>query len=307
MSYDSHCCLCPRDCGANRLKKKGFCGQTETLKVAKAYLHLWEEPCISGRNGSGTVFFSGCNLRCVFCQNHHISQGNKGAPISVERLTQIFLELQMKNAHNINLVSPSHFVPQIVDALKAAKAYGLNIPIIFNSNAYELTRTLKLLEGVVDVYLPDLKYYDEDLAVKYSSAPSYFETATKAILEMYRQVGSPEFDNNGLIKRGLIIRHLVLPGCSDDSKKVLKWISQNLPHDIFISLMAQYTPMYRACHFKEIDRRLTKKEYDVVVDFYLEIGLENGYIQELDSAQETFVPDFDFEGIRAQHDKITDK
>lgn len=295
--HNECCTICPRRCNINRTLKKGFCGETRNIRVAKAYLHMWEEPCISGRNGSGTVFFTGCNLRCVFCQNHKISQENTGREVSTEELAKIFLNLQEQNAHNINLVSPSHFIPWLAEALKTAKSRGLRIPVIYNSNAYESVDALKLLEGLIDVYLPDLKYYDDGLAQKYSSAPNYFKTASSVVLEMYRQVGSPVFDDKGLIRRGLIIRHLVLPSLSGDSKKILKWIRQSLPPAVYISLMSQYTPVFRAPEFPEINRRVAPEEYDDVVNFCLEIGLDNGYIQEMDSAIEAYVPNFDLEGV----------
>lgn len=287
------CRVCPRECGVNRLAgQKGACRAGLLPKIALVSLHKWEEPCISGEAGSGTVFFAHCNLRCVFCQNHTISQEDCGKEASIEHLAEIFLKQQRLGAHNVNLVSPTQFMPQIRDALVIAKEKGLGIPVIYNSNAYESAETLKEMDGLVDVYLPDLKYYDGNLALKYSGAPDYFRYATEAIMEMYRQVGVPEFDGNGLIKRGLLIRHLVLPGHAGDSKKVLKWMRDNLPTGVYISLMAQYTPMYKAEKYKELSGRVTAQEYEHLTDYFFEIGLENGYVQEHSSATEIYTPDF---------------
>ncbi|MDI3528688.1 MAG: putative pyruvate formate lyase activating enzyme [Thermoanaerobacter sp.] len=267
------------------------------VKVAKAYLHHWEEPFISGTRGSGTVFFSGCNLKCVFCQNYEISQYQFGKFISVEELAQIFLNLQKQGAHNINLVTPTIHAFSIKEAILLAKNQGLQIPIVYNTNAYENVETLKMLEGLIDIYLPDLKYYDDTLAKKYSKAPNYFEHAIKAILEMYRQVGIPQFDEEGILKKGLVIRHLIMPGCVEDTKKILLWIKENLPKEIYVSLMSQYTPYYQAQKYPEINRKITPKEYDEAINFFFDIGLENGLIQEMESASEDYIPDFDLEGL----------
>ena len=227
----------------------------------------------------GTIFFSGCNLSCMFCQNYEISQDDFGKVISIERLSEIFLEQQQKGAHNINLVSPTPYVPSIIDAIKLAKDNGLNIPIVYNTNGYDSIETIKMLDGYVDVYLPDLKYYDEDVAIKYSKAPHYFETASNAILEMYKQVGTPKFDNEGIIKKGIIIRHLIMPGNILQTSKILNWIKENLPKDVYISIMAQFFPTYKAKEDSIINRKITKREYDVVASLLGEF--ENGYIQEL--------------------------
>ncbi|NSJ92380.1 radical SAM protein, partial [Coprococcus sp. MSK.21.13] len=232
----NQCRLCPRECNVNRLTGEvGYCGASDKLMVSRAALHFWEEPCVSGENGSGTVFFSNCNLKCVFCQNHCISQENLGVEISIERLSEIFLELEGNGANNINLVTPTHYVPQIIEALKLSKANGLKIPILYNSNGYDSLDTLKALDGYIDVYLPDLKYYNSKYSLKYSMAKDYFEKASIAIEEMYRQVGKPVFDENGIIKKGVIIRHLMLPGLLFDSKKILDYIHKTFGNNVYIS------------------------------------------------------------------------
>ncbi|MDE4542369.1 radical SAM protein [Thermoanaerobacterium sp. R66] len=291
------CNICPRNCNVDRSTKVGFCGMSSEIHVAKAYLHEWEEPCISGSRGSGTVFFTGCNLRCVFCQNYKISQENFGVSVSPEKLADIFMNLEKAGAHNINLVTPTIFVPKIKEAIIIARNNGLSIPIVYNSNAYESVESLKSLEGLIDIYLPDLKYYSDEVAVKYSNAPHYFEYATKAILEMYRQVGDPVFDSDGIMKRGIIIRHLILPGKLDETKMILKWIKDNLSNEAYVSLMGQYTPFYNANKYKELNRRISKKEYEEAIEYFFEIGLENGFVQDDESASENFIPDFDLEGI----------
>jgi putative pyruvate formate lyase activating enzyme len=293
-----NCRICPRRCGVNRLKgEKGFCGALDKIVVAKAFAHRWEEPCISGHKGSGTVFFSGCNLKCVFCQNYRISQEWFGKAVEEKDLVEIFLNLQAKGVHNINLVTPTIYTPQLASALEKAKDKGLTVPVVWNSNAYENPEMLQMLEGLVDVYLPDLKYCDETPARKYSNAPDYFRCATKAILEMYRQVGEPVFDEKGIIKRGLIIRHLVLPGLKEDSKKVLGFIKSNLPSGVYVSLMGQYMPCFRTGEFPEINRPLSKEEYEEVIEYFFELGLENGFAQEEGADSPKYVPDFDLEGV----------
>lgn len=264
--------------------------------VAKAYLHKWEEPCISGKNGSGTVFFSGCNLKCVFCQNYQISQENFGKEVSIDDLSKIFLLLQLKGAHNISLVNPTHFVAQIREAVLNIEK-ELTVPVVYNSNGYESSECLKLMEGIVDIYLPDLKYFDKDVSLKYSGAQDYFEVASGALLKMYRQAGGARFDELGLLKKGLVVRHLILPGHTKDSIKILDWIKENLPGDIIISLMSQYTPYYKACRYPEINRRITRKEYDRVVNHLLKLGFKNGFVQERSSADEEYIPEFDLEGV----------
>lgn len=285
------CEICPHKCKIDRTKNQvGRCKSKDTVKVALASIHNFEEPCISGRNGSGTVFFSNCNLSCEFCQNYEISQQGLGKEISIERLAEIFIEQQSRGADNINLVSPTSYAVQIIEAIKIAKNNGLKIPIIYNTNGYENIETLKLLEGYIDIYLPDLKYAENDLAKKYSKIENYFEIATSAIKEMYRQVGKNEYDENGIIKAGIIIRHLILPNHTENSKKVLKWIAENMPKNITVSVMAQYFPTYKAKEIEGLNRKLTKEEYEEVENYLYDLDLENGYIQELGEHEEEYVP-----------------
>ena len=290
----NNCTLCPHKCGINRLEgNKGRCKCDDKLKIALASLHMFEEPCISGTNGSGTVFFTNCNLNCIYCQNYEISNLGKGKEITVEHLAEIFLKQQKKGAHNINLVTPTMYVYQIIEAIKIAKSKGLSIPIIYNSNGYENVDTIKLLNGYIDVYLPDLKYYSNELSKKYSKVDNYFEIATKAIKEMYKQVGKAQFDKNGLIKKGVIIRHLILPNHIQNTKNILKWIKNNIPNDIYVSIMAQYFPTYKAKEDDLINRKLNKKEYKQVLNYLYSLDLENGYIQDLGEHEEEYVPNFD--------------
>lgn len=295
----SNCILCPRQCGVDRIQgQTGYCGMPENLLVARAALHMWEEPCISGSTGSGTVFFSGCNLKCVFCQNHSIALGDCGKPISIQRLSEIFLELQEKEAANINLVTPTHYIPQIRDALLLAKVQGLNLPIVYNTGGYESIASLQLLEGLVDIYLPDLKYYSTELSTTYSHAADYFQVATTALAEMYRQVGTPAFDEaTGMMKRGMIVRHLILPGQTKDSKKILRYLHETYGDNIYISIMNQYTPLPHVAQIPALNRKVTADEYDRVVNFALTIGIENAFIQEGETAEESFIPPFDMEGV----------
>lgn len=295
------CDLCPRKCLVDRKKgEKGICGQTENLKVARAALHFWEEPCISGDAGSGAVFFSGCPLHCVFCQNENIANGTVGKEISVERLAEIFLELQEKGANNINLVTPGHFVPQITKALDLAKQEGLKLPIVYNTSSYETVETIKRLEGYVDIYLPDFKYMSPGLSKKYSHAPDYAEVAKAAIAEMVRQTGKAVFvngDEDNLILRGTIVRHLTLPGCMEDSMQILKYLHETYGDTIYISIMNQFTPLSNLEKYPELNRKITDEEYETLVDYAIEIGIENGFIQEGDTAEESFIPAFDCEGV----------
>lgn len=297
MSNLSKCCLCPIKCGADRKNSKGYCGGYENAKVALVSIHKWEEPSISGTKGSGTVFFSGCNMRCVFCQNHEISHSNFGKEISNERLAEIFIEQQNRNVHNINLVSGGHYIKNIVNALKLAKANGLAIPVVYNSNGYETVESLKMLNGLIDIYIPDIKYYSDEFAIKYSSAPNYFKTALNAVKEMYRQVGKNIFDDNGIMQKGIIIRHLVLPSLKNDSMKVMDAIKESFGDNVYVSIMSQYVPVYRASEFKEINRRITTYEYEKVTDYFLEIGLKNGYVQKRTSATSDYTPTFDLSGV----------
>ncbi|MBQ9315174.1 MAG: radical SAM protein [Clostridia bacterium] len=288
------CQLCAYNCKVNRNHFLGACQCGIMPKLALASIHRWEEPCISGSNGSGTVFFSGCNLRCQFCQNFEISENHFGKEISIERLTDIFLELQNKNVHNINLVSPTPYVPQIIQAIDIAKKNGLHLPIVYNTNSYENVETIKMLNGYVDIYLPDLKYFDDNISIKYSKAPNYFEVASRNILEMYRQVGSASFQN-GIMQKGMIIRHLILPGQIIQTKRILNWIKESLPQDSYISIMAQYFPTHHAKNFPEINRKISKQEYNFVVSMLKDF--ENGFIQELSDSEEEYVPNFNLEGV----------
>jgi len=293
MNKLEKCNICPHNCNINRLEKqKGRCKATDKIKIALVSLHNFEEPCISGENGSGTIFFSNCNLKCVYCQNYEISHEGNGKEISIEELAEIFINQQNKNAENINLVTPTMYVYQIIEAIKIAKEKGLRIPIVYNTNAYENVETIKALEGYIDVYLPDLKYVNDEVAYKYSKIKNYFENATKVIKEMQKQVGSPVLDERGIIKKGLIIRHLVLPSNIENSKKVLKWIEENMPKDIYVSVMAQYFPTYKAKEFPEINRKLTQEEYMEIEEYLYSLNLENGYIQELGEHEEEYVPEF---------------
>lgn len=301
LSHLEDCVLCPRHCHVNRLAgQTGYCGQTGEVTAARAALHFWEEPCISGVNGSGTVFFSGCNLRCVFCQNHNIALGKAGRALAPERLTEIFLELQEKGAHNINLVTPTHFIPQIIHALTAAKNQGLSIPIVYNTGSYEETESLRLLEGLIDIYLPDLKYFSPELGMRFSHAPDYFEKASAAIAEMYRQVGAPVFDADStlsMLQRGMIVRHLLLPGQTKDSKKILRYLHETYGDNIYISIMNQYTPLPHVADIPELNRRVSGEEYDRVLRFAQRIGICNGFRQDGSAAEESFIPEFDGEGL----------
>ena len=295
------CDICPRKCLVDRKKgEKGICGQTENLKVARAALHFWEEPCISGDAGSGAVFFSGCPLHCVFCQNENIANGTVGKEISLERLVDIFLELQEKRANNINLVTPGHFVPQIVKALDQARKEGLTLPVVYNTSSYETVDTIKMLEGYVDIYLPDFKYMSPVLSKKYSHAPDYAEVAKAAIAEMVRQTGKAVFvngDEDNLILSGTIVRHLKLPGCMADSMQILKYLHDTYGDMIYISIMNQFTPLSNLEKYPELNRRITDEEYETLVDYAIEIGIENGFIQEGNTAEESFIPAFDCEGV----------
>ena len=288
------CNICPHKCGVNRLNGiKGRCKCDNKIKIALASVHNYEEPCISGKNGSGTVFFSNCNLNCVYCQNYEISQLGKGKEITIEHLAQIFIKQQEKNVNNINLVTPTMYVPQIIEAIKIARKKGLNIPIIYNSNGYENVETIKKLNGYIDIYLPDLKYYSNEIAKKYSKIDNYFETAISAIKEMQKQVGNPIFNEKGIIQKGVIIRHLILPHHLLNTKNILKYVKENFDENTYISIMAQYFPTYKAKEDKLINRKLTKKEYKEIENYLYLLNLKNGYIQELGEHEEEYVPNFD--------------
>lgn len=295
-----NCRLCPRRCGALRIEgRMGFCGETDRLRVARAALHFWEEPCISGEKGSGTVFFTGCTLRCVYCQNHQISGGGVGKEISVERLAEIFLELKEQGANNINLVTPTHFVPQIVAALEMAKQRGMDLPVVYNTSGYERIETLKRLEGYVDVYLPDFKYLDSRHAKRYSMAEDYPEVAKRALAEMVRQTGTPVFDEQGRMQKGVIVRHLLLPGCLNDAKKIVAYLHETYGNQIYMSLMSQYTPLDTLDREKypELAKTVSKKAYDWLVEYAIALGVEQAFIQEGDVAKESFIPSFQLEGV----------
>lgn len=292
------CKLCPKNCSVNRLNGKiGFCKCRDLIDVARVSLHMWEEPCITGTNGSGTVFFSGCNLNCVFCQNHEISQEGIGKSITIRRLSEIFLEEQERGAHNINLVSPTHFVPQIIESIKIARKNGLKLPIAYNSNGYENVSTIKELSGYIDIYMPDLKYMNDKYAIKYSHAKDYFKFASKAIDEMVKQNPKPVFDNNGLMTKGVIIRHLMLPGLLFDSKKIIDYIYNKYGDNVYISIMNQYTPMFKSKDYPEINKPLNPKHYDSLINHCINLGIKNAFIQEEGTVKESFVPHFDLRGV----------
>ena len=289
-----YCTICPHNCKIDRTKNPGRCKSTDKIKIALYSIHNFEEPCISGEKGSGTIFFSNCNMNCVFCQNYEISQLGRGKEITIEELADIMIKQQDRNVQNINLVTPTSYTLHIIEAIKIARKKGLKIPIVYNTNGYESIETLKLLEGYVDIYLPDLKYYYNDLAKKYSKIDNYFEIATKAIQEMDRQVGVPVLDENGVMKKGLMIRHLILPNEVQNSKKVLKWIKENIDSNVYVSIMAQYFPTYKAKEIPELARKITKEEYEKVENYLYELDLENGYIQELGEHEEEYVPTWEY-------------
>ena len=287
------CNLCPKRCLVNRnLGEFGFCKAGNEITIAKYYLHKWEEPCITGKNGSGTIFFSYCNLRCLFCQNYEISELNKGVNISVQRFSEICLELQDRGATNINLVTPTHFVPLIVDGIKKAKDMGLKIPIVYNSSGYETVETIRLLDGVVDVYLPDFKYFSDEYAIKYSKCRDYFKYASEAIDEMVRQKGECIFDKDGNIVSGVIVRHLLIPRMEEDSKKIIKYLYDRYGNNIYISIMNQYTPV-RKCIYDELNNRVSESVYDDIINYAWDIGVRNAFVQEEGTQSDSFIPNFD--------------
>lgn len=288
-----NCHLCPRRCGANRSEGQlGVCQAPPAPKVAKTMLHHWEEPCLSGERGSGALFFSHCNLKCIYCQNHRISHGGQGNELSVEALAAAIIQLQSQGAHNINLVSPTPYLPSIIAGLTLAQQNGLTVPVVYNTNGYELPEQLERLAGLVNIFLPDLKYHSPAVSAELSGVTDYFTQATAAIETMLDLVGPPQFDDAGMLTQGLIIRHLVLPNHLEESRQVLRWIRRSLPPTVYISLMAQYFPTHQAGQHPSLNRRLTQAEYDAIVDECLDLGLENGFIQELDSADEKYVPEF---------------
>lgn len=288
------CQICPHKCKVNRnTGSKGRCKCDDTIKIALASVHHYEEPCLSEKNGSGTIFFTNCNLNCIYCQNYEISQQEKGKAVSIDELADIMIKQQEKGVNNINLVTPTMYAYQIIEAIKIAKKKGLNIPIVYNTNGYENVETIRALNGYIDIYLPDLKYYSDELSRKYSNVDNYFAIATQAIKEMYKQVGKAEFDNKGIMQKGVIIRHLVLPSHLQNTKHILKWIKENMPEDIYVSIMAQYFPTYKAKEDNLINRKLTQKEYKEIENYLYTLDLKNGYIQELGKNEEEYVPNFD--------------
>lgn len=311
MELYKNCKLCPRECGVNRNIQKGACNSLDKCKIVRAALHFWEEPCISGaidmiKRGSGTIFFEGCSLGCVFCQNYEISDGKSeyGAEVSVDRLVEIFFELKEKGAYNINFVTPTHFMPHIKMAIIKAKEQGFDLPFIYNTSGYEKVECIKELDGLIDVYLPDMKYAEEtmeekNIAFTYSKAKDYFERSKEAIAEMYRQVGGPQFDENGMIKKGVVVRHLILPNHTKNSMKVIEYLYNTYKDDIYISIMNQYTPVKtpRMEVYPKLQRTITKREYDKVVDYALELGVMNAFVQEGETCKESFIPDFNGEGL----------
>lgn len=287
------CNQCPRKCNVDRTRTVGYCKSPEEFRLSRAALHFWEEPCISGKNGSGAVFFSGCNLGCLFCQNYEISHENKGMTVSDDGLIKIFENLIEQGANNINLVNPTHYAVQLATLLKK---YKPSVPVVYNSSGYESAETLKMLDGLVDIYLPDFKYIRNDKALKYSRAEDYPEVAMRALEEMYLQRGKTEFDENGIMKKGMIIRHLILPSNTNSSLKILDFINEKFPN-AYVSLMAQYTPCNDLSAVPELDRKITEREYNKVVDYALNLGMDKIFIQSGESADEKFIPDFDFTGI----------
>lgn len=288
------CNICPRRCGADRENGRlGFCGASNKIRIARAALHFWEEPCLSGANGAGTVFFSYCNMKCVYCQNYRISTRGAGHEVSIGELAEIFLDLQSQGANNIDLVTPTHYALDIAEAVKKAKDSGLHIPVLYNCGGYESVETLKRLEGLIDIYMPDMKYYRDKYAVKYSSAPRYFETACAALEEMYRQTGAFVLDENGIMQSGVIVRHMMLPGLMLDTKKIMDYLFDTYGNNIYISLMSQYTPLKNVERFPELNRKIDMKKYNSIVDYCMNRGMENVFIQEGSAAKESFIPCFE--------------
>ena len=297
-NFSEKCALCPRLCKVDRTAgQKGFCGGGNLVKVARASLHFWEEPCISGESGSGTVFFSGCTMRCVFCQNKEISRGNAGKEITVERLAEIYMELAEKGANNINLVTPMHYAPQITAALDAARSRGLSLPTVWNTGGWERCESVASVRDYADIWLTDFKYFDSSLGEIFSKAPDYFSVAAAALEQMVKQTGEPVFDENGIMKRGVIVRHLMLPGHLDDTKNVLRFLHENYGDSIWISIMNQYTPLCSDERFPELSRTVSDEEYNKAIDFACDIGIENAFVQEGGTVGESFIPPFDLSGV----------
>ena len=291
------CNLCPRNCLIDRSKTLGYCKATDKVKVARSALHYFEEPSISGNNGSGTIFFSNCNLKCCYCQNKEISTDGFGKEISIERLSEMMLELEEKHANNINLVTPTHYVPSIIEAIKLARSKGLSIPIVYNTSGYESVETLKLLEGYIDIYLTDFKYFDNKLGKDLSKCSNYFEVASKALEEMYRQTGKNKFNKNGLMTKGIIVRCLVLPTKSGDAKKIINYLYKKYQDNIYLSIMNQYTPVNYIKDYPYLNNTVNEDEYNEVIDYALDLGIKNAYMQEGGTCSESFIPAFDLEGV----------
>lgn len=296
--FSEKCSLCPRMCGTDRAAgQKGFCGGGNLVRVARAALHYWEEPCISGESGSGTVFFSGCTMRCVFCQNKEISRSEVGKEITIERLAEIYLELAAKGANNINLVTPMHYAPQITAALDIARKNGLTLPIVWNTGGWERRESIAAVRDYADIWLNDFKYFDSSLGESLSKAPNYFSVAAAALDQMVKQTCEPVFDENGIMRRGVIVRHLMLPGHLDDTKNVLRFLYENYGDSIWISIMNQYTPMCSDPRFPELSRTVSDEEYNEAIDFACELGIENAFVQEGGTVGESFIPPFDLSGV----------
>lgn len=296
--FYKNCQLCPRRCGVNRYDNQlGYCHETAELNIGRAALHFWEEPCLSGEKGSGAIFFAGCNMNCIFCQNRVLSQGKAGKRITGERLVEIFFELKAKGAHNINLVTPTHYVPHIRQAIIEAKIKGFDLPFIYNCSGFEKVETLKSLEGLIDVYLPDFKYNDEEIAIKYSQATGYPERVKEALSEMVRQRGKVCFNEEGLMTEGVIVRHLILPGSLRDSKKIVKYLYDNYGNQIYISLMNQYTPMPEVLNHPLLGKKIKKNIYERLIQYAIDLGVENAFVQEGGTARESFIPIFNGEGV----------
>ncbi len=297
MEIPVHCTLCPRQCGADRTRTTGLCKGGSQLRIARAALHFWEEPCISGTNGSGTVFFSGCPLQCCYCQNFQISAENFGREISVSRLAEIFLSLQQQGAHNINLVTAGHYRPWVCEALDLVKP-SLHIPVVYNTGGYETAQSVSALRDYVDIWLADIKYFSPALSEEYSAAADYFDVASKAVRIMIEQTGAPVLDADGILQRGVILRHMALPGAGDDTRRVLEFMAHELPEKSFlISLMSQYTPFYKAAEHRQLRRRISTYEYRKAVDYAVDLGLTFGFMQEKSSAKEEYTPAFDLQGV----------
>lgn len=302
MKYKNHplsdCTICPRSCHVNRLEgETGYCHTGASIVLARAALHMWEEPCISGETGSGTVFFSGCSLGCVYCQNEKIAKNHIGKEVTTDRLVEIYFELKEQGAANINLVTPTHMLFSVISSIEQAKKQGFDLPFVYNCGGYEKLESIQLLNGLIDIYLTDFKYYENELAIRYSNAPNYFRYASESLKEMVRQTGEAKFNETNMMTKGVIVRHLILPGCVEDSKQVVKYLYDTYKDQIYISLMNQYTPLPHVSSYPEINRKLSEAEYDEVVDYAISLGVENGFIQEGDTSSESFIPDFDITGV----------